>query len=191
MRVEIVKTFLLPQECEMLNDWANAGINAGWLDKGHEINGATNKRLTSRAYGYRFTTPSEILKISDKIRRFVGVDSYPLVVDHGKDGIVVSCTFSGGDVFSHADPRSIPHLATLRCNVMTQKPEVGGILHIDGKPVPLDAGDLHCYLASEHQHYVTTVYGDIARVCWMFGACVPKEDWNSNHIKIGDAHEVP
>jgi hypothetical protein len=188
MRIEISKAFLSTEECGLLNEWANTGVRAGWLDKGKHgwlPQAFVDTRLTSRMYEHRFTTPPEILKISEKVRRFAGVAADPLAVGHGKDGIVVSCTFSGGDVHRHVDPRSYHDLATLRCNVMTQKPEIGGILHIEDKPVPLDVGDLHCYLVTEHFHHVTTVGGSTPRILWMFGACVPKEDWNSNRIKFG------
>ena len=192
MRIEVAKAFLSPEECNLLNQWVNVGVVSGWLDKGVDRHAVfTDNRLTSRMYGGRFTTPPAILKISEKIRRFVGVDAYPLAVGHGKDGVVVSCTFPGGDVYKHVDPPSYQELATLRCNVMTQKSEVGGILHVDDMPVPLDVGDLHCYLVTEHSHHVTTVGGDTPRILWMFGACIPKEDWNSNRIKFGGEHGVP
>lgn len=193
MRIEIAKAFLSLEECGVLNDWVNIGISESWLDRGSTGFNKTlyRTRLTSRFYGHRFITPPEVLKISEKVRRFVGVDAYPLAVGHGKDGVVVSCTFSGGDVYKHVDPPSYQNLATLRCNVMTQKPEVGGILYVEDRPVPLDAGDLHCYLVTEHSHHVTTVGGDTPRILWMFGACVPKEDWNSNRIKFRGEHGVP
>jgi len=193
MRIEVAKAFLSTQECDLLNQWVNVGVASGWLDKGvhrQKNLAVTDKRLTSRMYGHRFKTPPEILEISKKVRRFVGVDAYPLVAGHGKDGIVVSCTFSGGDVYEHIDPRSYHDLATLRCNVVTQKSEAGGVLYIEGRPVELEAGDLHCYLSSEHAHKVSTVAGTTPRILWMFGACVPKELWNNNTIKFRGASEL-
>jgi hypothetical protein len=141
-------------------------------------------------YGHRFNTPPEILKLSEKVRRFVGVETRPLATGQGKDGIVVSCTFSGGDVHTHVDPRIYPKLATLRCNVMTQKPEAGGVLYIEGEPLALDVGDLHCYLVTEHAHQVSTVVGNVPRILWMFGACVPSDEWNNNTIKFRGKHEL-
>jgi hypothetical protein len=192
MRIEVAKAFLSKEECDLLNQWVNVGVVSGWLDKGHaQIRSAfVDKRLTSRLYGHRFNTPPEILAISKKVRRFVGVDTYPLVTGHGRDGIVVSCTFSGGNLHEHVDPRNYHDLATLRCNVLTQKPEVGGILHIEGETVEVEVGDLHCYLASEHAHKVSTVGGNTPRILWMFGACVPSEAWNNNTIKFKGNHEL-
>lgn len=198
MRIEVVKAFLSKEECDLLNQWVNVGIISGWLDKGHHFQNSpthmrtrfTDTRLTTRMYGQRFNTPPEILAISKKVRCFVGVDTYPLVFGEGKDGIVVSCTFSGGKLLDHVDLRKYHDLAILRCNVLTQKPEVGGILHIEGKPVETEVGDLHCYLASEHAHNVSTVGGNTPRIMWMFGACVPSEAWNNNTIKFGGNHEL-
>jgi hypothetical protein len=107
------------------------------------------------------------------------------VVEHGRSGIVVSCTYSGGGVFKHTDPHDVHSLSTLRCNVMTQKPTSGGILTVGDEQVELQVGDLHCYLATEHYHSVSIVEGDVPRILWMFGACVPPDDWNSGRIKFG------
>lgn len=185
MRVEIARGFLSAEECSALNEWALLGVENGWLDAGVSRGKATRTRLTSRMYGDRFETPSVVKSISEKIRAYAGVHLHSIIEGHGRDGVVVSCTYAGGDVYEHKDPRSFPELATLRCNVMTQKSEAGGILHLEGRPVELDVGDLHCYLASEHAHNVDPVVGDTPRILWMFGACVPAEDWNSGRIEFG------
>lgn len=187
MRLKIARNFLTSEECVALNEWAAEGVKHGWLDTGISRGNLTRTRLTSRMYGARFTTPKIVSTVSKKIRQYVGVQDYPLVAGHGKDGVVVSCTYNNGDVYEHQDPRSFPDLATLRCNVMTQKPVSGGLLYLEGQEVPLEAGDLHCYLASEHKHAVTTVLGETPRILWMFGACVPIDDWNSGKIELGEA----
>ena len=186
MRLEITRNFLTLEECAALNEWAVEGIKHGWLDMGISRGDLTRTRLTSRMYGARFTTPEIVVTVSEKIRRYVGVQDYPLIAGHGRDGVVVSCTYNNGDVYEHQDPRSPTGLATLRCNVMTQKPVSGGLLHLEGQEVPLEAGDLHCYLASEHRHLVTKVSGDIPRILWMFGAHVPLEDWDFKKIERGE-----
>jgi len=186
MRLEIARNFLTPEECAELNEWAVEGVRHGWLDTGISRGSATRTRLTSRMYGSRFTTPEIVSTVSEKIRQYVGVQDYPLIAGHGRDGVVVSCTYNNGDVYEHQDPRSSIGLATLRCNVMTQKPISGGILCLEGQEVPLEARDLHCYLSSEHKHFVTEVFGDTPRILWMFGAHVPLKDWNSEKIKFGE-----
>lgn len=186
MRLEIAKGFLTTAECRLLNAWALDGVQKGWLDAGISSGSETQKRLTSRMYGDRFTTPPEILAISEKIRKHAGVGNAPLVSGHGKDGIVVSCTFDKGDVYAHRDPRNFHGLATLRCNVMTQKPQNGGVLYLEDTKVELDEGDLHCYLASEHTHNVTEVQGSLPRILWMFGASVPAKNWDNKQIVFGE-----
>ena len=185
MRLERHKNFLSPTECAMLNAWVDEGVEKKWLDvglsRGHS---AYTKRFTTRRYGDRFEYPQIVLDISNRICVFCGVDSYRFIEGHGRDGVVVSCTFDGGDVYAHQDPRSIDGLAPLRCNVLTRKADDGGILYIDGQKVDVEVGELHCYLASETLHYVTTVKGKTPRVLWMFGAYVPVEDWDGGIIKM-------
>lgn len=186
MRLEHHKNFLTLEECSMLNAWVDEGVEKKWLDVGIS-KGQSNytKRFTSRLYGDRFEYPQIVLDISNRIRKFCGVDSYGLIGDHGRDGVVVSCTFDGGDVYAHRDPCSKEGLAALRCNVMTRKADVGGQLYVNGQCINIEVGDLHCYLASNYEHYVTTVEGGTNRVLWMFGAYVPQEDWDNGVIKVG------
>lgn len=185
MRIEVVKDFLSPEECTLLNQWTVLGVQSEWLSTGVAKWGLTDKRLTSRMYGKRFTTPIEILQISKRVRAFCGVSNYPLILRHGRDGIVVSYTKPGGDVYKHCDPRSEDNVPTLRCNVMTQGADAGGALHIGGQKMEIGVGDLHCYLVSEHEHWVEPVEGNTPRIMWMFGAHVPAEDWNSGKITVG------
>jgi hypothetical protein len=184
MRVEIYPNFATQEELYALNEWAKLGVANNWLDAGiTNFANITFKRLTSRLYGHRFNYPKEVLQLSEKIRKFVGVDSYPLITGHGRDGVVVSYTYPGGDVYKHRDPKSIEGLATLRCNILTQKADAGGVLYVDGQQISIEVGDLHCYLVSEHEHWATEVEGSTPRIMWMFGAHVPADDWNSGRIK--------
>ena len=186
MRIERYKNFLTQAECGALNAWTNLGVQNKWLDLGlsRAVHGY-DKRVTSRLYPERFEYPQFVRDISDKVRSFCGVDSYDLINGHGRDGVVVSCTFPGGDVYAHRDPPSRNGLATLRCNVMTRAADAGCILHIGGQVVDIEVGELHCYLVSEHEHFATPVEGNTSRVMWMFGAHVPANDWDSGLIKFG------
>ena len=188
MRVEIIKNFLSKTECEQLNAWVRLGVEKKWLDVGGITTGVSTthiqKRLTSRAYGHRYQYPQLVKDISNKIRNKVGVSSYPLIEGHGRDGVVVSCTFNGGDVHSHKDPKSDLGFSALRCNIMTQAPEAGAKLFLEGQEIKYGVGDLHCYLASNFEHYVTTIEGNTPRILWMFGAYVPADDWESKKIKV-------
>jgi hypothetical protein len=182
MRLEITPNFITPEECALLNDWVYEGVDKGWLDNGVCKGKVTNKRLTSRFYGDRFEYPKEVIELSNRVRSFVGVSNYPIINEHGKNGIVVSCTKPGGDVYTHKDPKE-RGMSALRCNVMTQNAEDGAELFVGGNKVDIKAGDLHCYLASDFEHYVTEVKGNTPRILWMFGAYVPKEDWENGTIK--------
>jgi hypothetical protein len=184
MRLEITFNFITQDECNLLNAWVYEGVDKGWLDSGICTGRTTTKRLTSRLYGHRFNYPKEVIELATRIRQFVGVSDYPVIQEHGKNGVVVSYIKPGGDVYKHKDPKHLGLLA-LRCNIMTQTAEEGGELFVNGNKVPIKTGDLHCYLASDFEHYVTEVKGDTPRILWMFGAYVPKEHWENGEIKYG------
>jgi hypothetical protein len=184
MRLEITSNFITLEECFLLNSWVYEGVDKKWLDNGVCKNVITNKRLTSRFYGNRFEYPQKIMDIAKKVRSFVGVSNYPIINGHGKNGVVVSYTKPGGDVYKHQDPKE-RGMSALRCNIITQAAEEGAELFVGGNKVDVKSGDLHCYLASDFEHYVTEVKGNTPRILWMFGAYVPQEDWENGVIKYG------
>jgi hypothetical protein len=185
MKIERYKNFLSQEDCNILNEWVDEGVEKKWLDLGISRGQFDyKKRVTNRMYGNRFEYPQIVLNISNRIRKFCGIDSYGLIEGHGRDGVVVSCTFPGGDVYEHQDPKSGIGLSALRCNVMTRDSDAGGKLYVGGEHIDIEVGELHCYLASDFKHSVTEVEGETSRVLWMFGAYVPKEDWESGKIKI-------
>lgn len=186
MRIEIMPNFATQAELQTLNNWVALGVKNKWLDSGVDSNGLISKRLTSRMYYDRYEYPEIVRSLSQRIRKFVGVEQYSLIDGHGRDGVVVSYTLPGGDVYKHKDPKSSVGLATLRCNILTQKADAGGVLYVDGQQVDVEVGDLHCYLVSEHEHWATKVEGNTPRIMWMFGAHVPAEDWNSGKIKVNN-----
>ncbi len=184
MRFEVIKNFATQEEIIALNKWVELGVKNKWLDIGYCREKSKVNRLTSRMYGDRFEYPQIVIDLSNRIRKFIGIDAYPLIEGHGKNGVVVSYTMNGGDVYKHKDPKRYDGMATLRCNILTQKAESGCQLYIDDIPVNFNVGDLHCYLASEHEHWATPVEGNTPRIMWMFGCHLPAEDWNSGKIKI-------
>jgi hypothetical protein len=184
MRIEVIPNFATNDEIKELNDWAELGVINRWLDVGISKRNVIDKRVTSRFYPNRYHYPEVALSLSKRVRKHVGIDLYPLIEGHGRDGIVVSYTYPGDDVYSHKDPKSIDGMDTLRCNILTQKSDSGGILFVEGHKIDIEVGDLHCYLVSEHEHWATEVEGNTPRIMWMFGAHVPAEDWNSGKIKV-------
>jgi hypothetical protein len=184
MRIEIIPNFATQKEITLLNEWAEEGVKNKWLDVGKTNKAVTSTRLTSRFYSGRYNYPRVVLDLSTRIRDFVGASKYPLIDGHGKDGVVVSYTYPGGDVYKHKDPTGYDGTYALRCNIVTQKADTGGELYVGNTLVSINVGDLHCYLASEQEHFVTTVEGNTPRILWMFGALVPADDWNSGKIKV-------
>lgn len=178
--VKIFKNFLTKEECKILSDIAFQGIEEKWIGPGiSQGKFGYQKRLTSRMH-MNITNkkyPDFVIEVSKKIRKFMKISDYPLIKPHGSDGVVVSVTFDGGDVYEHQDPRSEKNELCYRCNVMTQASDEGGILYVDNRPIDINVGDLHCYYASEHPHYVTEVKGSVPRIMWMFGAYRPQEDF--------------
>jgi len=174
----IIKNFLDLQSCNQLNDWAELGVENKWLDIG--LNATTRTwdcvtRLTTRNYADRFDYSSEIYAVQNKITEFLGIQDLPKsVVGGGKNGIVVSYVLPSGDVHKHQDPME-ETLHVLRCNVVTQAADAGGDLIVDGQKIDVAVGDLHCYLASDVEHHVTTVEGNTPRILWMFGYQCSKE----------------
>lgn len=177
MRLIVVKNFVSPKECAQLNSWVAEGVDKKWLDVGisRGSDWEYTDRVTTRKYGDRFEYPAVVYKVFDKITDFLGLHDEPKsVVGGGKDGVVVSCTFPGGDVYPHRDPME-GDLHVLRCNIMTQAADKGAELYIGGKKIDLDVGELHCYLPSYVEHYVTKAEGNTPRIMWMFGYQVTPE----------------
>ena len=167
----IIKNFLSTSECNKLNEWVNLGVQNKWLDKGLSKGSdwIYEKRLTTRPYAERFDYSPDVYDVQNKISNFLDIiDLLKSVTGGGKNGIVVSCTYDGGDVYAHTDPKE-GGLEVLRCNVMTRAADDGGKLYVGGNKIDIKVGDLHCYLPSTVEHYVTEVKGETSRVLWMFG----------------------
>lgn len=185
MRLDRFKNFITQAECDELNAWADEAAEKKWLDVGRDRAGVWNQtlHLTSRIYGDRFEYPQLVITIRDRIRAHVGVDKFPIIYGHGRDGVVVSRLSPPADVFEHVDPLAGPSIYSgtyphaLRCNILTRKPRRGGELYLCGNQIDIEVGELHCYVASSHPHGVTAVEEGPSRVLWMFGAYVPSGFW--------------
>ena len=178
MRISILPGFVNQSEIFEMNSWVEQGVANKWLDFGSVYlkNNKTDKRLTTRACGDRFDYPDIVYDVFNRIKKNYSLEDLTVPPNQGKDGIVVSYIKTQGDVFPHKDPKA-NGLSTLRCNIVTQESEEGGDLFVGSKHVPLSPGDLHCYLASEYEHHVTTVKGCTPRILWMFGFLINKERW--------------
>ena len=185
MRLEIIPNFITEAEVNELNAWVKLGIQNKWLDAGSYGAGITHLRVTSRLYPERYEYPDLVNTIMTRVKATFGIENYPVITGYrnGRDGVVVSCTHPGGFVHKHIDVGGPDNLASLRCNILTHKPDAGCQLYVDDMPVNSNVGDLHCYLVSEHYHWTTKVEGKNPRIMWMFGVHVPADDWNSGKIK--------
>lgn len=172
--VEVYKNFLSIEECNILNNIAFQGVKEGWVNKGIDnFKFGYELRYTSRIHMKNAEYPKEVIEFSNRVRKFMNIDNYPIIEGHGKNGVVVSVIFKDGDVYEHKDPRSSDGLGTYRCNIVTQKNEDGAELYVNGVKIELNPGDLHCYWASESSHYVSKANGSTPRILWMFGAHLP------------------
>lgn len=182
MRIEVKTGYLGLSECEALNAWADMGVSNGTFTNGRNADGSTNPlRFTTRLSPASY--PPSVYDLDTAVRAYCGVSSYA-PCQQGTNGIVCNYIQPGGDVFAHTDqPEN--GLAILRCNIVTRAAQSGGELFVGGQALPLTAGELHCYLASEFEHYVTTVGGNLPRVMWSFSALVPAADWETGTIIFG------
>jgi hypothetical protein len=182
MAVLIFKNFLDKDTCNQLNDWVDLGVEKKWLDKGASPGDTWEnyKRLTTRNYQDRFNYPQLVYDVSNSITKQLNIaDLSKSIVGGGKDGIVVSYMLAGGDTTFHTDPKENNDLEILRCNILTRKPDNGGVLVIGTRKIELEVGDLHCYLPSTISHYVTETSGNTPRVLWMFGYQCSVERFNN------------
>lgn len=180
MNVAIFPNFLEANTCSEMNKWVEVAVKNKWLDIGFDpsVGRAYTKRLTSRRYNNRFKYPQIVYDVSERITKFLGLQDYPKSVNGCRNGVVVSCTKPGGDVYLHKDPME-NDLHVLRCNIMTSSAPSGGELYVGGEKTNINTGDLHCYLPSDVEHYVTENTSEYARIMWMFGYQMSKEDFQN------------
>lgn len=177
MNVIRKKNFVTSTQCNELNTWVDQAVQNKWLDAGiSRGSGWSYKdRLTTRAYGDRFEYPQVVYNVFAQITEALGLhDLSKSVSGGGRNGVVVSCTYSGGDVYPHKDPME-GECHVLRCNIMSQKAEEGAELYIGDEHIDIETGELHCYLPSALLHYVTPVQGQTPRIMWMFGYQITPE----------------
>ena len=186
MRRESFKNFITEEERQAIVDWFDnsksfkEGLSRGeWGYKG--------RQTTRQQKDVDF--PPLVFELMERaFSKFKFTEAcVPQPLPCGKPIIAVK-TFNGGDTYSHRDPTSIDGMAVLRLNVIVQKPENGGVLHVmdeNGKVIEweTDEGELHCYEVTQHTHAVTKTIGDKPRYILIFSMQVPYADWEQYRIK--------
>jgi hypothetical protein len=180
--VLLVRDFITPEECSILTNWAvdNAdvqfvdGVSGNWDTK--EFTRVKTRRTNRMSANIVY--PDLVYTIQNRLR-----ETFPLIKGseviglHGKDGVVVSITYDGGNVYRHKDPSTeeqVPGTVALRFNILVSAADSGGVIHVEDEVYELRAGDLMAYAVSENYHSVDACFGTTPRIMFMFGFCVPR-----------------
>lgn len=138
-------------------------------------------RKTTRYSDHKdFEYPDIIKQIRAKIVSFLNLNNSESLglIPPFKNGVVASCAFPGDTCYSHVDPIWVEDHHTLHCNVLTQEPESGGHLILDGQTKIMKERELVCYLVSKNSHETTKILGNKLRLMWVFGFCVTQQQWD-------------
>ena len=186
--VKVIRDYLPHDKCDELNSWVRKAIVDGRIGKGittdrHYTDGhrvESPLRYTSRMYGLRYQYPQLVRDLHAQIEMEFGLTKWHFPQHtHGRDGVVVSATMPGGDVYLHRDPTDNQEpKEVLRCNILTSETE-GGKIIVAGESYFLKKGDMMQYLVSRHEHEVKPVQGEAGclRIMWMFGWYVDGDEW--------------
>ena len=187
--VNVVRNYLPIAKCDELNEWIHDAIDTKKIDHGITTSGdyrdhhreVAPLRYTSRMYADRFEYPQLVRDIHAQIENEFNLSKWhePMHT-HGRDGVVVSATLPGGDVYLHLDPVNDFGKEVLRCNILTSETE-GGLIWVNDETYTLKKGDMMQYLVSRHEHKVEPVVGNEGdlRIMWMFGWNVDGDEWEA------------
>lgn len=194
--VYVVRGFLSVDQMAEMNAFVDTAIRDGKMGLGVTPEGPNGvfvlkqSRFSTRVPWDGFKYPQVVFDVRRQITDMLGLqDVAQHVAGAGSEGIIVNCMHRGADIYEHVDGKNEndSSLDLLRCNVMSRASDDGGELVIEGRTIPLSAGDLHCYLASTVRHRVTTVRGATPRVQWLFGYWIKRADWMSREEKLRNA----
>lgn len=189
--VNIIKNYLPYDKCDELNSWVRDAIKTKKIGNGITTDQnytlpyrvVAIKRYTSRIYANRYSYPDLVRELHKQIAKDFNLTkwNFPLHT-HGRDGVVVSATLPGGDVYLHKDPRdNMEPKEVLRCNILTSE-TAGGEIIVNSQSYFLQKGDMMQYLVSKHEHEVKPVEGNDGdlRIMWMFGWYVDGDEWEAS-----------
>jgi hypothetical protein len=192
IKVAVVKNYLDVASCEGLNQWVLEEIAQGKIGTGITIPEGghwttperveTPLRYTSRMYSNNYEYPPLVEEIFTRIKTELGLTKATVSSNGGRGGVVVSCTYPGGDVYPHKDPKEGIASSLLRINILSKAAKKGGTIRVEGSAFGLQQGDMMAYLVDEYEHCVEPVEGDDPRIMWMFGLLLPKHLWEAGVI---------
>lgn len=180
MNVQHIKSYLTPEECEILNAATIQGITEGWMQQGYTQNNTkTDLRLTSRASIDKCNYPNLVLDIDKKIAEDFALINSEIMYHEGQFGIITTHMKPGSFVWKHTEtsPDLTEDQEILRFVINTQSSDTGGILKIDDIEYPMEQGDLVAFLVSKHAYEITNVTGNTPKISWWFGRIVDKYFW--------------
>ena len=174
MRIDKHPEFITEEERLALIDWMD---NSGYLVKGFSRGEYDYElRYNTRLHRGLVVFPKVAYDIQKRIMELYGFKTEDIDRAREGSGMVAVKTFVGGDTHKHTDHTNSGGHA-VRLNVLLQKPDKGGVLHIEGERVDLEERELHGYMATAHEHWVTEVEGDNPRHIWIFGFEIDKDNW--------------
>lgn len=197
--VKAYKDFITEDQKHILNKWTLDNYQTDYfMDPRMDSNGLKNSKLTTRfanplvnynnnpphshdhvkliaSSNPNFEYPDLVYEIQKSIILTFGLKDFGLS-PVGKSGIITEISFSGGTVHSHTDPVWFEGTHTVHCNLITQKPESGGVTYIEGEPWDVNETDLLTYIVSSAEHSVDKVIGDRHRILWVFSFMLSEFD---------------
>lgn len=173
MRIDREPEFITVSERDALMDWMD---NSGKLVKGLSRGKlGYEDRITTRLNPEVIRFPDEAYDIRKRIMDLYGFKSKDIPgIAHG-EGMIAVKTFEGGDTYRHTDPKQ-GELHSITMNILLQNSTEGGLLYILDEEVPLTERELHCYIATKHEHFVTTCKGQ-TRYMWIFRFNMNPKEW--------------
>jgi hypothetical protein len=182
MRIDLKNNFISAEDICALNLFTLSAIDKGLFEDGRASKhlNPEGAHLVSR-FNKTISFPQIAFSVREKIMKCYGLSETDVFKMHNSSGIVVNCTFKGGQLWNHVDASNKP-LALLRCNIVTSQPNKGGIFHVENAPLQLKDGDMYACLVSEHLHKATVNEDDKPRIVWQFGFNVCPDKWNARLI---------
>jgi len=169
--------FISANEAQELSNWILENKDKE-IFKDANMNG---KRITTRySTDMNFEYPKIVKDIRNKIidLLYLREEEDNKIYPPYKDGVVASCAFAGDICYEHIDYIWYDGFCTMHCNIITQAPEKGGNLILNGVLEQMSETELNCYLVSKLPHSTDLVEGPKERLMWVFGFCIQEDKWN-------------